>query len=193
MDVKKSVCFLSWLDHHQTIMDVKALLQNFLTFFEKERDGRSRIGLHKPMQRLIEGSGLTLHQVRYILHQKESRARSRENVSFHSMNQWSHFFIIYSWEQSISPLSHMILQLYNFIGQSNSNDILVEGCSENCHIHEETVHIELNSILSKSTNTSFMAWVEATKTNITLSSNPCVLFNQPYWYHIYLQMKMKIG
>ena len=94
MDVKKSVCFLSWLDYHQSIMDVKSLLQNFLTFFEKERDGRSRIGLHKPMQRLIEGSGLTLHQVRYILHQKESRARSRENVSFlHWIND--HIYIIF--------------------------------------------------------------------------------------------------
>ena len=173
-------------------MDVKSLLQNFLQFFEKERDGRSRIGLHKPMQRLIEGSGLTLHQVRYILHQKESRARSRENVSFlHWINDHIYIILLFIHENNPLPLSHMKLQLYHFIGQSNSNDILVEGCSENCHIHVETVHIELNSILSKSTNTSFMAWVEATKTNITLSSNPCVLFNQPYWYHIYLQIENK--
>ena len=51
-------------------MEVKELLENVLEFFEKERDGKARISLTRPMERLAEATGLDRFQIYYILHRQ---------------------------------------------------------------------------------------------------------------------------
>ena len=59
---------------------VKSVLQSVLDFFKKEAEGRSRIGLHRPMDRLIEATGLSRDQIRYHFHQAEQRAERRKKI-----------------------------------------------------------------------------------------------------------------
>ena len=44
-------------------MEVKELLERVLEFFENERDGKARISLTMPMERLAEGTGLDRFQI----------------------------------------------------------------------------------------------------------------------------------
>ena len=53
-----------------------------LEFFEKERDGKARINLTRPMERLAEATGLDRFQIYYILHrQGKSPPKPSEKVS----------------------------------------------------------------------------------------------------------------
>ena len=52
-------------------MEVKELLESVLEFFEKERDGKARISLTRPMERLAEAAGLDRFQIYYILHRQD--------------------------------------------------------------------------------------------------------------------------
>ena len=44
-------------------MEVKELLERVLEFFENETDGKARISLTTPMERLSEGTGLDRFQI----------------------------------------------------------------------------------------------------------------------------------
>ena len=59
---------------------MKSVLQSVLDFFKKEAEGRCRIGLHRPMDRLIEATGLSRDQIRYRFHQAEQRAERRKKI-----------------------------------------------------------------------------------------------------------------
>ena len=52
-------------------IEVKELLESVLEFFEKERDGKARISLTRPMERLAEAAGLDRFQIYYILHRQD--------------------------------------------------------------------------------------------------------------------------
>ena len=81
---------------HLTKMDLKQVLSNVLAFFERERDQGSKIGLHKPVERLAMASGLDRHQLYYILNRQGTVKPITEKVS-----EFTHF------------ITHIIVQHQN--------------------------------------------------------------------------------